>query len=353
MLKSHGRFGRVMIKSNLQFWISIALGAAAFALLGTYGIHFGSGSASNLEQRLEQAAADALLEREHVWASVRVEGQIATVTGRAPNESARLDAMSAVLGAQWAGGRVAGGIVEAIDLTSSDPLAHELNLFAMAAGGRVLIQGDVASEADRGVMRNIAERLFSAEVGDELIIAPDAATSTTDIETMRRALVELARLENGALVLAQDRAGLYGTARSSQTARSVLAGFQALSQSGQGSVFLTMQNGDSFVAGLDGPESCALIVQASQLDELAETNTASRRARLTSVGQIVSHCPETRLTAYIGGADQTATTAAEERAEQIRAALLSSDLDSDRLTIIVDTDQTTPLVFQTAAMEAE
>jgi len=353
MLKSHGRFGRVMTKSNFQVWISIAVGAAVFALLGAYGIHFGSGSANNLEQRLEQAAADVLLEREHVWASVRVQGQIATVTGRAPNESARLDAVSAVLGAQWAGGRVAGGITEAIDLTTSDPLAHELNLFAMASGGRVLIQGDVASEADRSVIRNIAERLFPTEVSDELVIAPDAATSTTDIETMRRALVELARLESGALVLSDERAGLYGIARSSQTARSALAGFQALSQSGQGSVFLTTQNGDSFVVGLDGPESCALIVQASQLDELAETNPASRRARLTSVGQIVSQCPGTQLTAYIGGADQATSTTAEERAEQVRTALLSSDLDSDRLTIIIDTDQTTPLVFQTAAMEAE
>ena len=91
-----------------RVWIA---GVAGFVVLSSLAIYASPLSARSLEARLQDAADEALYDvRADDWARVEMNGQIAIVSGLAPDAEARDQALQAVSRAAWAGGVVAGGI---------------------------------------------------------------------------------------------------------------------------------------------------------------------------------------------------------------------------------------------------
>ena len=88
----------------------LAGSVAGLAALAALLISVGPFSVGAMEARLLANAERALSLRGHDWASVRFDGQRAIVSGAAPNDTARADALSTVAASTWSGGRVAGGV---------------------------------------------------------------------------------------------------------------------------------------------------------------------------------------------------------------------------------------------------
>ena len=95
------------------------IGLFAFLAAGAAGIYGSPVSAYALEKRLQAAAEDALVRSgAQGWAEVRVHGQRAHLTGRAPSAQDHERVLLALWDADWSGGVVAGGITRIIDKTT-------------------------------------------------------------------------------------------------------------------------------------------------------------------------------------------------------------------------------------------
>jgi hypothetical protein len=86
--------------------------------MGVLAIHASPLSAGSLEARLQTAAENALRSVDaDRWATVTLNGQVATLTGLAPDRRAQEEALRVIASASWAGGQVAGGVTQVIDQT--------------------------------------------------------------------------------------------------------------------------------------------------------------------------------------------------------------------------------------------
>ena len=128
---------------------------SAAAILRTAVLLFSVGpfSVGAIESRLQAGAESALSLRGHDWAHVRMDGQTAIVTGAAPTDTARADALSTVAASTWSGGRVAGGVTRVIDETIDARLEQGFVFRAdVALNGRVLLRGDATTAAARSAL---------------------------------------------------------------------------------------------------------------------------------------------------------------------------------------------------------
>src|SRR5882757_4932223 len=96
-------------------WIVLA-GVVAMATIGYYATWYPSDGlgrrnvfaiSATLQQRAEAALAKIGAQQ---WASVKVDGQVAFLSGEAPTESDRQDTIDAVRASEWSGGKWIGGI---------------------------------------------------------------------------------------------------------------------------------------------------------------------------------------------------------------------------------------------------
>ncbi|NOX93776.1 MAG: OmpA family protein [Alphaproteobacteria bacterium] len=99
------------LKFLLGLWIIIAIGIVSVKT------QFLPGSLLSAEHRLQLNSENALSALEAPWASVRLDGQKAVLTGEAPNAAAMAEAATAIARAEWRGGLVVGGVT-AVDLSA-------------------------------------------------------------------------------------------------------------------------------------------------------------------------------------------------------------------------------------------
>lgn len=342
-----------------RIWRILAVAGGALLLLGLWGIHAGGHSAGRLEARLQAAAEAALAGREHGWASVSVSGQVATVSGQAPSESARLDALAAVSAAEWAGGRFAGGITRVEDDTTPNAIHSDFGLRAAAQNGRISVVGEVASETIRASLSEFATRLFPAGADISLAVNPDATADAAAEESARRLMTELARLDRGQIAVRSNRGVLYGTASNGQTAGSAVRGATELPAPFIGAAYVDHDRGDPLSLIPDRLACDVLIFAAIQPAELRfdpalETLRAQSRADLTALGAMLDSCPETRLviTAGLeGNVPLDPQRLAEARAEAVRDALLEGGARPEQIVTRIGDADSPRIRFETAPLE--
>lgn len=121
-----------------------------------------------------QIQAEAALKRDGLdsWASVKVNGQIAEVSGEARTEGERDAAIASVTRAIWQGGPWIGGIVAVQSIIALSPAQSPFTWIGTLADGRVLqISGFVPSDEIKADLYAYALTLFPTGVTDTSVIA--------------------------------------------------------------------------------------------------------------------------------------------------------------------------------------
>lgn len=301
------------------------LSLGIFIILGLLAVHASPVSNTALEARLQTKADEALYDiRADEWAQVRVTGQTARLTGRAPTPEARNAALAAVARADWAGGVVAGGITKVFDETTLAHIEEAFTLRAVRTGNRLTLSG-FAPDADAAArIEALAAGLFGDRAESTLRLYPGGAPAGWEAG-VRLMLQELARLDAGAGVIETDRIALTGLAPNAQTAQTVTAAFEAPPVAFQAAALVRL-DGRPYEGRVEDGALCALLVRASLagapvafspgLDAL----TAPSRAALRRAGEVYAACTAEPLQVRVR-ADEEGRDLAERRAEAIIAAM--------------------------------
>lgn len=200
----------------------ILIGAGAVGALGYLAI-CGGGPESlaafgrapqRIESELQAAAAKALAGRGFDWAQVRMDGQIALLTGEAPKEEERADARAAVLASAGRGGWWRGGVVSVIDRTTLAPPVSPYEWTAVKSEAGVALKGVAPSRTVRADLVAYAKSVFGGAVADDMKIARGAPDESTWASVAREALSQLAALTEGRAVLKDERLRIDGATES-------------------------------------------------------------------------------------------------------------------------------------------
>ena len=182
-------------------WIVLA-GVVALATIGYYATVYpseglGRRNVYAISATLQQRAEVALANIGAHWASVHVDGQVATLTGEAPTDSDRQDAMDAVRAAEWSGGKWIGGITAVRNATTlAKPVSPYEWTAQLGDRGFVRLAGYVPGQKHRRAIKAEAQRLFAKGVDDQMVIAQGAPTGPWT-DTAIWALAQLSRLTSG------------------------------------------------------------------------------------------------------------------------------------------------------------
>jgi outer membrane protein OmpA-like peptidoglycan-associated protein len=171
-----------------------------------------TGVAARLPAELSEKATAALAENALDWASVAMDGQIAILSGEAPREEERAEAIAALLASVGPGGWVQGGVVAVRDLTTLAPPISPYEWRAVRSGDRVTLAGATPTRASRAELVAYAGELFPGGVADQMIIARGAPDEPAWVGVARAAIAQVAALEDGRATLRDERLTIEGRA---------------------------------------------------------------------------------------------------------------------------------------------
>ncbi len=180
-----------------------ALWAAVMLVTGWLVIHGdGRASARGVEARLQRAGETALFEAGlGEWASVRISGQRATVTGQAPRKEERAAARAAVRRAAGPGGVLFGGVTRVRDATTlADAMSPYVWQASREASG-VILSGGAPSRPARRELAQYAQQLFPSGLVDHMRVARGAPDDMAWAAATRAALAQLAQMTEGQVVI--------------------------------------------------------------------------------------------------------------------------------------------------------
>jgi outer membrane protein OmpA-like peptidoglycan-associated protein len=176
-----------------------------------------TGVAARVAETLGSRARTSLADTGLDWASVDMDGQVAVLTGEAPREEERAEAIAALLASAGAGGWLRGGVVAVRDLTTLAPPISPYEWRAARAEDRLTLAGAVPTRAARAELVDYAGDLFPGGVDDAMIIARGAPDETAWLAVARQAVAQVAALEDGRATLRDERLTVEGRAPDGMT----------------------------------------------------------------------------------------------------------------------------------------
>lgn len=187
---------------------------AALGAMGWWGVYKAPETASAMEAELEAGADAALAEAGIVWARVEMEGQKALITGSAPTEEAKTQAVETVLTSAGPGGYVFGGVTAANTVFSNaDVISPFVWRAKKAQDGSIELSGYVPNAAAEEALLSAANA-FSGNRADDRTQIGDGAPAGDWIGAAEAGLVGLSRLESGTAILNDTRLSVSGVASS-------------------------------------------------------------------------------------------------------------------------------------------
>jgi hypothetical protein len=331
-------------------------GLVIFLVFGALAIFASPLSARNLEARLQDAADEALYSvRAEGWAEVRMDGQVAIVTGLAPDQDAQSRALDAVSRAAWAGGIVAGGITRVIDETRVDLQDTRFRLRADLIGSRLTLSGFAPDAVGQARLNDLAVLLFPGRASVDVQLAPGGAPANWEAAA-RLMLGELARLDTGSAVMAGDRLVVTGLSTNAQTVASVRS---AMSNAPAGYVAtaLVRAPGGTYEAEITDFRLCEAAVNAALgprpvafTPGSAQLNEASRNT-LRRAGEAFARCDTPPLGVAVQvNEGEGGEALALDRARSVIDAMSAAGLEEDRfLASTLPGDGITALRFEIQA----
>jgi len=308
-----------------------------FFVLGALAIHASPLSAGSLETRLQSAAEDALRSVDaDRWAMVSLNGQVATLTGLAPDRRAQEEALSVVTSASWAGGQVAGGITEVIDLTRLARDTAPVRLSAELVAGRVQITGLAPDAATVERIEALARQLFSGRADIDLQLAPGSAPEGFEA-VVRLVLAELAQLDSGGARIAREHFVLTGLAPDSATA---IRARQAIARGVEpfAGAALVRTDAGRFGVAIDDAVHCRLLIEAAQgarpvaFTPGSDGLTGASTATLRQAGAVFNACTAGPLIVAVRAEGETLEdeALALARAEAVITAMAAAGVERER-----------------------
>jgi len=326
-------------------------------LLASLGlIFFGPVSLSGIETGLAERARAALIEREHDWAQVSVNGQVATLSGAAPNAPMRDDALYTVLRSTWSGGVVAGGITRVIDDTSDMRAERRFVFRADFNNGRVLIRGDASDATARDAIAQYANTNFPAGAQTDLTLIPGSASSAEWVDAAMRLLGQLARLDRGSIVLDAEQGGLIGDAANPQIAQSVAGALMVMPEPFESALVVTPAGAPASVR-IETSAGCSAVLRAARgagdmrFDGGGAAPNPFSEIVLRRVGRMFSLCPnelrlELTIDTSVGSEDL-----ASQRAAAVQALLVQGGSDESRIDVLLASEQIRIIGFDVTGFE--
>lgn len=310
-----------------------------------------------IERRLQENAQTALERRGLDWARVEMQGQHATLSGAAPSEAARADAMAIVLASTWSGGVVAGGITGVTDQMTNARLERDFAFRAdVAVAGRVLIRGDATDADARDGIARFATSNFANGADTDLTLVPGGASSGDWEEVAKRLLGQLARLDRGSVFLEGEYAGLVGEAGNPQIARSVSTTLSRLPDPYRVATVIT-PSGAPAVVSIADEGGCRAVIRAAhgtddlRFDREAATPSPMTETALRRMARVFGACPEDlRLTVDVAVADGGENLAAE-RMETVRNLLVTGGVEETRLELRTAEEAVRLITFEIEEVE--
>ncbi|WP_019961963.1 glycosyltransferase family protein [Woodsholea maritima] len=319
---------------------TLAIAVGVFLVLGFLAIYASPMSAFNLQDRLKVRAEAALTQANVAdWAEVSMRGQVAILSGLAPNQTEQARALEAVSMSSWVGGVVSGGITRVIDETRLETEGDGFALTGQLANGRATIEGFAPDDETRARIDALAEMLFAGRARVHLQLAPGLAPEMWE-EGVRILLTELSRLDSGSIVLDGDVMALHGLADTMQTSTAVRGVFSALPNGLRGTA-LVRAPGENPALRVQDIEVCAALVRAvrRERDLLFLPGEAGisdmSRPVVRAMGEAFSHCDGARLIVRVRG-DQRGENGEGEalalaRAEAVITIIANGGVDAERL----------------------
>ena len=335
----------------------LLMAAAAVVTLAILLFSFGPFSVGALEERLREGAMHSLSLRGHDWARVEMDGQVAILTGAAPNDLARADAISTVMASTWSGGRVAGGVTRVIDRTIDARLERGFVFRADAAmNGRVLIRGDATDAAARDALTQYAEDQFSNGADTDLTLVPGGSSSPAWEAAARRLLGQLARLDRGALVLQAEDGAIVGEAANPQIAQSVAAALGTMPDPYRAAWIITPA-GAPALRHVPDVSACAAVVRAAQgaetlrFDREGAAPSPLTAVALRRVGRVFASCPQNAMLTVSVLREARLAGLDDARLDEV-AVLIGNGVAADpRVRVVLVQDQDSAIRFTISTVE--
>ncbi len=215
-------------------WLLVLASVIGLFLVGAWSIYQSDHSARALEAELEGAARQSLDELGYGWAQVRMDGQLATLTGRAPTPEAAAQAEDAVVRSSAIvmpeffpqaiyrpGGDIWGGVSDVrVDFEAANAISPYTWAATLGADGSLMIVGHVPDAATRDAVILEAERLFPGRVSAQMELGAGAPRGDFAAVAIM-SLTALSSLDRGAATLSDEQLILSGETASAEVGASV------------------------------------------------------------------------------------------------------------------------------------
>jgi hypothetical protein len=325
---------------------TLLIGLAVFLAFSVYTSVFSPIAPRQLETRLQSAAEDALLDRRFRWASVSVDGQVATLSGRWPNDSEHNAAIEALWSSEWSGGWLAGGITRIVDNSIAQPGEAESRIIAVFNSDGVTLSGIAPGDAARTGLIEQVRPLFRGRIEPRLAARSGNSNPDNWLDSAMTLLTALEALERGVVILDSDSAVLYGVSSSSDNARQILESIENIAGAIQ-PVALILTD-DEVLGDINSARNCEMLLDAAFAMGRLRFNPGSASLSpgahvvLEHVSAVFAQCPSGTLGVSVrpvvsGNSD--AEILARSRAEAVRNVLMTFGIDENRVTALVSADQ--------------
>lgn len=338
-------------------WIIFA-GLTALIVTGYFATFYAHGksfwrSVQTVPAELQKKAEETIAKSgAQGWAHVRVDGQVAYLTGQAPTEADRDDLKLAVRQAAGAGGAWWGGITQVRDGTTLVPPRRPYFWMARRGeNGRVSLMGYVPGQRYYREIKAAAKNLFPTGVDDQMEIAGGHPTGPW-AETAIAGLKQLTTLISGEVKFEDRTLTIKGEARDSAVQRATYEWAKAIARPYQGGAEVSLadavalpdvtqdtpQVAEPIVAApvqrLAAADCQKLIDQAKSANTVAFDQTKasikSGQKKLDKIAALAVDCGTVRFK-VTGHTDGSSLEGAIEYLSQDRALAVSSYLQSKGL----------------------
>ena len=252
-------------------WIVLA-GITALLVTGYFATMYADGQAqwrsvAAIPVDLQKEAHAALGRNGANWAEVRVEGQVATVSGVAPTEADKDDIKQLVRTAAGLGGPWWGGITQVRDaMTVAEPKKPYFWTARLGADRRISLSGYVPGQRYHKAIHAEARKLFPTGVDDQMKVASGNPTGAWD-ETAVWALRQLSQLQSGDARFVDAVITIRGQARDAKVQAAIYEAAKKVQRPYQGAAEVTLS---SAVPLPDAPEPGAITTPREEASTAAK-----------------------------------------------------------------------------------
>ena len=281
-------------------WIVFA-GITALLVTGYFATIYERGSpywrsVGFIPAELQRQAEMSLTRSGAAWAQIRIDGQIATLSGVAPTEADRDDAKRDVRGAAGSGGPWWGGITQVQDKTTLAPPKKPYIWSAVrGADRRVSLNGYVPGQRYHQAIRAEARKLFPTGVDDQMTVAGGHPTGAW-ADTAIWALKQLSQLQSGDARFVDSVMTLRGQARDADVQAAIYASAKVLPKPYQGVAEITLSNSAVLPDAPDEAATVAPVLSPVQRLAAADCQKLIDRAMTDNTVAFASGSAEIKMT---------------------------------------------------------